>query len=371
MTAANATPNHAFFDFSNPVEVPNLTGGDALLSELVSTTAFQRLKFIRFLGGIDYILVRAPNGASGNIRYTRYQHSLGVARLALTYCNRRALPISARRLISVAALLHDIGHAPLSHSLEPVFKEAFGLEHHRATEQIITGRTHFGREVHETLIHNGVDVEQVVATISGSVADYDGFFSGPINFDTIEGILRSCKYTKANANIPSPEAVVDAAIRRSDKRDVAIVDSFWNYKDEVYRHIINSRRGVLADLACQWSMREYIHQFGPGDYFSTEPEIFRKLPGLRKLLTDRAFETEMLRQLVKPVVYNARRFFIDPNGVFFERDDSVRYRQTREERAVSRRDIGVATAEELNRDLFDDQCDQSSAATLRAEDQIA
>ena len=371
MTAAKATPNHSFFDFTNPVEVPKLTGDDALLSELVATRAFQRLKSIRFLGGIDYILVRAPNGASGNIRYTRYQHSLGVARLALTYCNRRALPISDRRLVSVAALLHDIGHPPLSHSLEPVFEEAFGLEHHRATQQIVTGHVPYGREVYDTLVRNGIDVEHVIALISGSVADYDGFFSGPINFDTIEGILRSRTYTKANANVPSPEAVTEAAIRRADQKDIEVVDSFWHYKDEVYRHIINSRRGVLADLACQWSMRGHLHQFEPDDYFSTESEVFRKLPDLRKLLTDRSFETEILRQLTKPVLYKARRFFVDPSGDFCKRDDNVRYRQTREERVISRRDIGVAVVEELDRDLFDDQCDQSSKAALRAEDQIA
>jgi HD superfamily phosphohydrolase len=364
MTAANPSQNHAFFNFSNPVEVLNLTGADALLSGLIATPTFQRLKLVRFLGGIDYILVRAPNGARGNIRYTRYQHSLGVARLALTYCTGRATPIYDRRLISIAALLHDIGHAPLSHSLEPVFEEAFGLEHHRATEQIITGRSQFGREVYEMLIQNDVDVDKLVAMISGSVTDYDGFFSSPINFDTIEGILRSRTYTKANASIPSPEAVIEAAIRRYDQKDVTIVDRFWNYKDEVYRHIINSRQGILADLACQWSMREHLHQFRPDDYFSTEPEIFRKLPGLRKLLTGRSFETEMLKRLDKPVIYNARHFFIDPGGDFFGRHDSIRYKQTKEQRVLSRRDIGVAAVEELNRDLFDDQCDWAGQAAL-------
>jgi HD superfamily phosphohydrolase len=101
-----------------------MSEGDPLFAELVATPAFQRLKSIRFLGGIDYLLVRAPNGAKGNIRYTRYQHSLGVARLALLYCEERGLSFSERRMIWVAALLHDVGHAPLSHSLEPVFQEA-------------------------------------------------------------------------------------------------------------------------------------------------------------------------------------------------------------------------------------------------------
>ena len=123
--------NRPAYDFSDPVNLKGMTGGDPLFAGVVATPAFQRLKSIRFLGGIDYLLVRAPNGVKGNIRYTRYQHSLGVARLALHYCQERGLSSSERRLVYVAALLHDVGHAPLSHSLEPVFDEIFGLEHHR------------------------------------------------------------------------------------------------------------------------------------------------------------------------------------------------------------------------------------------------
>ena len=140
---------------------------DQLFAELVSTSAFQRLKSIRFLGGIDYCLIRSPNGIKGNIRYTRYQHSLGVVRLAVGYSEMQALSFSDHRLVYVAALLHDIGHAPLSHSLEPVFAEVFGLEHHRATENVISGREPIGRDIYSILRRHGVDVERVIAIIAG------------------------------------------------------------------------------------------------------------------------------------------------------------------------------------------------------------
>src|SRR5262245_17715179 len=104
------TQNRPAFNFSKPVEVDVAGRNDPLFSELVATRAFQRLQSIRFLGGIDYLLARAPNGAKGNIRHTRYQHSLGVARLALQYCKLRALTPAEHRLVYVTALLHDIGH---------------------------------------------------------------------------------------------------------------------------------------------------------------------------------------------------------------------------------------------------------------------
>jgi HD superfamily phosphohydrolase len=114
--------NRPAYNFSDPLDLKQMARYDPLFAELVATPAFQRLKSIRFLGGIDYLLVRVPNGANRNIRYTRYQHSLGVARLALLYGNQRGLSFSERRILYVAALLHDVGHAPLSHSLEPVLR---------------------------------------------------------------------------------------------------------------------------------------------------------------------------------------------------------------------------------------------------------
>jgi len=364
MIADAATLNRSVFNFSQPVDPREIAGDDALLFELIGTRAFQRLKSIRFLGGIDYLLVRAPNGLKGNIRYTRYQHSLGVARLALLYCSKRAISRSDRRLVYVAALLHDIGHPPLSHSLEPVFAEVFGLEHHRASADIITGRVQLGCEIYETLRRHQVDVERVVAMIAGQVTGYDDFFSGPINFDTIEGILRSQTYTKANPNMPSPEAVTEAAFRRLGEDDRGKVDSFWLHKDQVYRHIINSRVGVLADFACQLFMRRHLDQLMPSDYFSTEIEFFRKLHGLRKLLTNRSFETEIMRQLDRPIVYKTRHFFIESSADFFARDDKARYRQTKEDQILLPQEVEVADPAQLNRDLFDDDGNSTGEATF-------
>jgi HD superfamily phosphohydrolase len=101
------------YDFSAPIDLRIWELQDPFFMELISTEAFQRLHSVRFLGGIDYSLVQSPNGAWGNIRYTRFQHSLGVARLSLMYGRACELSKSDTRLIFSAALLHDVGHAPL------------------------------------------------------------------------------------------------------------------------------------------------------------------------------------------------------------------------------------------------------------------
>lgn len=346
---------HAY-DFSNPMDLKSWGVEDPFLLEIVSTPAFQRLRSIRFLGGIDYVLVQNPNGVWGNTRYTRYQHSLGVARLSLMYSRACGLPDHDRRLIFAAAALHDVGHAPLSHSLEPVFKELFEIDHHEATKDIIRGRVSIGQSLSQTLRTYGIDADRVIALISGQDASYHGFFSGPINFDTIEGILRTRAYTRPSISPLVPELVVAAAVNRSSAADRQTVDQFWLYKDQIYTHVINSKAGVLADLACQVFMRQHLADIEREDYFSTEDAIFRKLPGLRNLLRSRNFDELVTRSVSGTIGVTIRRFFVDQNSDFFERDDKKRYLQTRRSAALQ---VDLHEMKEVHEmgDLFGDRGD--------------
>lgn len=135
------------YNFNFPLDVNSMSREGSLLCELVNTNAVKRLNGISFLGGIDYYLVPHSNGCPTNKRYTRYQHSLGVAAIALFVANRLDLSTADRKIAVAVAILHDVGHAPLSHTLEPIFEENFGLNHHRATEEIILGRVNIGKDV--------------------------------------------------------------------------------------------------------------------------------------------------------------------------------------------------------------------------------
>lgn len=330
---------------------------DSFFVELFRTEAFQRLGSVRFLGGIDYLFVRNPNGVPGNTRYTRLQHSLGVARLASEYSSNLDLSPVDRRLIVAAALLHDIGHAPLSHSIEPVFRECFGMDHHGATKDIIFGHVPIGRAVYKLLRRHSIDIDRVTSLIAGKDSGFHSFFSGPINFDTIEGILR----TRTFGNAPAaflPDVVVDAAINRSSAIHQEIVDQFWRYKDQVYRYVINSPLGVLADQTCQIFARKNLMKLGAADYFATEDALFQKLPGLRSLLTRTDFVSEAAAYFPETIHYNARRFLINSACSFFTRDDEIRYYQTRINMALSIRDDREGTIiTQKGGDLFDYESD--------------
>lgn len=106
---------------SDPVE--------ALLIQLIDTPAFQRLRRIRQLGPASLTF----HGAEAS----RFTHSLGVMAVARRAFDRlvehhpQLRPY--RATVLCAALLHDIGHGPFSHTCE----EVFGCHHEYWTERIL------------------------------------------------------------------------------------------------------------------------------------------------------------------------------------------------------------------------------------------
>lgn len=102
---------------------------EALLIQLIDTPAFQRLRRIRQLGPASLTF----HGAEAS----RFTHSIGVmavARRAFDRLAGRYLQLQPyRATVLCAALLHDIGHGPFSHTCE----EIFGCHHEAWTERIL------------------------------------------------------------------------------------------------------------------------------------------------------------------------------------------------------------------------------------------
>ena len=91
-----------------------------LYNEIMDTKVFKRLQDISFLGAIDYT-------SRNKKRHNRYNHSISVGTLALYYATLMQLSDYESRHLVLAALLHDIGHGPLSHSMEPAFQKDMGF----------------------------------------------------------------------------------------------------------------------------------------------------------------------------------------------------------------------------------------------------
>jgi HD superfamily phosphohydrolase len=236
-------------------------------------------------------------------------------------------------------MLHDVGHPPFSHTLEPVFEEAFGLNHHIATERLITGLAPLGNEIAGVLRDFGLDPLAVLHLLNGGDELFDGFFSGPINLDTIEGILRARLYLGMQKLGLSPVKVMKAAASREDMESQRIVDAFWRSKHEVYAFVIRSKAGVFYDGVFQAIARAKIDALEPADFFATEKAIFEKLPLLKEVLDSDRVREIAKRVLPNQIPYQFRHFYIDDATEFRSHDDKERYRQQKTASSLTVRDF--------------------------------
>ena len=101
----------------------------AHIARLIDTREFQRLRNIQQLATCHYVFPAAT--------HNRFSHSLGAYHLARVLCEHLAevqpgiISDEDAELVSIAALLHDIGHPPFSHLLETdkVFATFHSHEH--------------------------------------------------------------------------------------------------------------------------------------------------------------------------------------------------------------------------------------------------
>ena len=85
------------------------------LMAVIDHPRFQQLRYRRQLG----LLHLTYPGAV----HSRFEHSLGTAHLTRRLAGRLRLDEAESRTLVLYALLHDIGHSPFSHQIEPLFHE--------------------------------------------------------------------------------------------------------------------------------------------------------------------------------------------------------------------------------------------------------
>lgn len=318
---------------------------DKLLNELLNTRAMRRLKHIGFLGAIDY--VKKGSGRSPyRRRHNRFEHSSGVAKLAEIYANRRQLCQHDRNVILCAALLHDVGHGPMSHTLEPVFEEKFGVNHHRTSRDIIRGQTKLGTGIKNILQRHSVDIEEVIAMIDGEAdSEHSFLFSSQINLDTLEGITRCRAFLAPRPAFGSSLTVV-AKIAKSASLPTSDFDEFWKLKHDVYNLFIHGNIGLVLDSVAQAYMREHIDQFSASDFLKTEKELKREHPYLFFLFNRIVAGQQSLRDILPrswletSIQVKKRCFFVDKAENLINSDSiNKRYRQSKQLSSLSIEEI--------------------------------
>tara|TARA_B100000315_G_C14591259_1_gene595967 strand:+ start:2998 stop:4182 length:1185 start_codon:yes stop_codon:yes gene_type:complete len=150
--------------------------------KIVDTPEFQRLRRLKQLG-MTYFVYPGAN-------HTRFEHSLGSFYLAEKLSEKIGLHHLDKTKIKFAALLHDTGHGPLSHTSEELLQRYLGVSHEKITEHIIENSK-------ITSILEEVDIKP--NDISDILAGKSGFMSKMISsefdVDRMDFLVRDAHHT--------------------------------------------------------------------------------------------------------------------------------------------------------------------------------
>ncbi len=176
-------PVHGLIELSGPAA--------PVLRDLLDTREVQRLRRIRQLG----VTSLAFPGAE----HSRFSHSLGAAhvmgRLLRTLASRADPPVAVGEREAVAsaaaALLHDVGHGPLSHLLQAALPD--GPKHEHWSVAVVRSEA---TEVGRALDRHGLR-EDVARLVEGTheAAYLCDALSSPLDVDRFDYLLRDSHYT--------------------------------------------------------------------------------------------------------------------------------------------------------------------------------
>lgn len=173
---------------------------DGAALELIGHPAFQRLWGIRQTGFAHLVFPGA--------NHTRLEHSLGVYWVARSMAERLDLEREERETVAVGGLLHDLGHAPFSHTLDGPMREVLGVGHERRSRDLIVGRP-FPRAprgagasppIAEILGRHGLDARNVADLVDPPEAGgrrplLRTILHGAIDADRLDYLQRDAHYT--------------------------------------------------------------------------------------------------------------------------------------------------------------------------------
>ncbi|OHX57194.1 hypothetical protein BB776_00160, partial [Planococcus salinarum] len=160
---------------------------DQVIWDLINAREFQRLRRIKQLG-TSYLVF---HGAE----HSRFSHSLGVYEIVRRinddiFHERPEWDESERLVVLCAALLHDLGHGPFSHSFEKVFN----VDHEDFTREILQGDT----EVNSILKKVSAEFPKKVAEVIGKTyanKQVVSLISSQIDADRMDYLQRDAYYT--------------------------------------------------------------------------------------------------------------------------------------------------------------------------------
>ncbi len=211
---------------------------------VIDTGLFQRLRRIKQLGQADMVYPGAT--------HTRFAHSLGTMFMIDQFARNAVkadMDDDSLQKLRLAALMHDIGHYPFSHTLEHEIEEKMGgVSHEKLGSSIIS------RFFSERL--GTFSSREITDMISGGKGDaYGLLISSAIDADKSDYLLRD----SYNTGVPYGRISVASLMRILTfekgriifEKDEAPVESFLLGRYHLYRSVVHHKAVIAFGLMLQ------------------------------------------------------------------------------------------------------------------------
>jgi len=246
---------------------------EALAIDLIDSAPFQRLRRIRQLGTAFLTF----HGAESS----RFTHSIGVlhvARLALNNLVRLHPELEAHRgVLLAAALLHDVGHGPLSHSGE----EMYGLRHESWSGRLIREHPALRDRLEAFQSGSSQAVADLLEHGRYSCSAIKALVSSQMDCDRLDYLLRDSHSTGTSYGQLDLERILAAFTLAPDgalalhPKGLMAVEHYLVVRNLMYRSVYNHRLNVV----CNWLLNQAIataRRLGPSQVWA-DPVMARWL----------------------------------------------------------------------------------------------
>ena len=264
---------------------------------LIDTREFQRLRYIRQLGMCHLVFPGA--------NHTRFEHSLGTMHLANMFSD--ALHMENQKLLKASALLHDVGHPPLSHSLEELFEKFCGMDHLQAGISMILGKGKYGDSLMPHILES-IDISpgDVASVLLGKTKEFrtlSRMISGPVDVDELDYLRRDSMYCGVAIGNIDYRRIINVAIEHDqdiviEEKGLGTLESVLIARILMYDSVYFHKTARIAQNMVKYVVESHPELFSD-PFVMNDNHLYSILEGLKE---DRIARSVLDRELYKPVL---------------------------------------------------------------------
>jgi len=253
--SSKSTNQRTFLDpIHGPIRVNLLDKTERLIAEIIDSKEFQRLKRIHQMG-LGWFTF---HGAE----HTRFGHSLGAMQIAkrmITHLSKSYPGIKKfKEEILIAALIHDIGHGPFSHTSE----KPTGFNHEDWTKKIILGESEINSILKK---HDAKLPRKIIEIFNYKPYKWIGqIVSSYVDCDRLDYLHRDSYYVGVPYGLTGSDRIIDSldidikskllVIKESVGLDTVV--HYLHARDSMYQQIYQHKK----NLACDFLLRKIIER---------------------------------------------------------------------------------------------------------------